>query len=82
MLKIYKKKKLKYKLIFFYVIYCMVVFMWWVVVDRLYLNWNVGKDKKYINKIFYLVIILDIRLYDYMVLFLFYFLDKIVCNDG
>lgn len=53
-----------------------------MVVDRLYLNWNVGKDKKYINKIFYLVIILDIRLYDYMVLFLFYFLDKIVCNDG
>lgn len=82
LLKIYKKKKPKYKLIFPYVIHCMAVSMWWVAVDRLYLNWNVDKDKKHINKILHLATTPDTRLHDHMAPFLFYFPDKTACNDG
>lgn len=51
-------------------------------VDSLYLNWNVYKDKKHINKIIHLNTTPDPRSHDYMAPFLFYFPDKIACNDG
>lgn len=47
-----------------------------------HVNCNVDKDKKHINKILHLDSTPDLRSHNHMAPFLFYFPDKIACNDG